>query len=107
MRWLRSSQPGNQFVDLLLPGGPAGDEADDGFPLAAGSPQLEGRILAEPVDFAVGQYEELLVGRRVDVLAVSLSEERLLEPPGRGDGLPCDAQIEFCLLYTSPSPRDA
>lgn len=50
--------------------------------------------MAQTVDFAVGQHEEELVGRRVDVGAISLPEQRLPEAAGRRDGLPRDTQIE-------------
>ena len=129
-----SSEPGDQFVDLPFVGGPTGDEAHDGLLLAARPPHLEGCILAQPVDFLVRKYEELLVGRRIDPEAVAPGPERLFQFPGRRDGLARDPQVEVvrkegfelnaqqpslgqqgsvlldegedCLLYTSPSPRD-
>ena len=88
-----ASEPGDQLVDLLFPGGPAGDEADGGLPFASRSPQLEGGKLAQPVDFVVRQDEELLVGRRIDRHSVAPGQQGGLEPAGGGDGLPGDPQV--------------
>ena len=62
--------------------------------LTARPPQFEGGIPAQPVDFAVRQDEELLVGRRVDVEPVSLVEQGRFQLQGRRDGLTGDPQIE-------------
>ena len=59
-----------------------------------GPPHLEGCILAQPVDFLVRKYEELLVGRRIDPEAVAPGPERLFQFPGRRDGLARDPQVE-------------
>ena len=78
------------------------------------TPQLSPGVLVREVDLTVGRAENVLdnigaiagpfrIGPIYDPIQVS-TEEDLINVFGKP--LSTDAQYEYCLLYTSPSPRD-
>lgn len=83
----------DEGVDVGFGGGPVGDESYGGGFLAERAPKLEGGEGAQLLDFFVGEDEELLVGRGVDELPVSLFEETLFEFHGEVYGAFTDFEV--------------
>lgn len=51
-----------QYFQILVGGGPGGDEATDDFVDATAFPNTEGEVAAQMVELLLGEDHELLVG---------------------------------------------
>ena len=92
--WSKKSQQPEQGVDVLWPGGPAGDEADGGAPIGERRPGLKGGVLPQVPQLLLRQDHELLVGGRVGKEGIALFHKARFQAHGQVDGAAADLPIE-------------
>ena len=89
-----SSHQGNELLDLLHAGGPAGGDAHDGVGVVVFFPEAELGLAFQRGQLAVCQDGEHLVRGRIHIEAVALGGKALLQPVGGVDGVLADAGVE-------------
>ena len=84
-----------ELPQVVVGGGPGGDEAADGVMVVGlaelGVADLTGKTLGK----VVGQYDELLVGGRVDVEGEMVGLEKGAQALGHGDGVAREGEIQW------------
>ena len=84
-----------QYFQILVGGGPGGDEATDDFVGVAAFPNTEGEVAAQMVELLLGEDHELLVGGGSDGKWYVVRNEYFLETFSHADGVMAHTEIEI------------